>query len=58
MRDLLKNDIKEGWKYVFYMKNLCMIMIIFIIIGLVVGLIILLEVFFVIECFGMEKEVV
>lgn len=57
-RDSLKNDIKEGWKYVLHTKNLRMITITFTIIGLAVGLTTPLEVFLVIERLGMEKEAV
>ena len=54
----IKNDIKEGWKYVLHTKNLRMITITFTIIGLAVGLTTPLEVFLVIERLGMEKEAV
>ncbi|MEM5606923.1 MFS transporter [Bacillus toyonensis] len=54
----LKNDIKEGWKYVLHTKNLRMITITFTIMGLAVGLTNPLEVFLVIERLGMEKEAV
>ncbi|WP_263704139.1 MFS transporter [Bacillus thuringiensis] len=57
-RDSLKNDIKEGWKYVLHTKNLRMITITFSIMGLAVGLTTPLEVFLVIERLGMEKEAV
>ncbi|MBL1705350.1 MFS transporter, partial [Klebsiella pneumoniae] len=57
-RDSLKNDIKEGWKYVLHTKNLRMITITFTIMGLAVGLTNPLEVFLVIERLGMEKEAV
>ncbi|MGE1166817.1 MFS transporter, partial [Peribacillus simplex] len=49
----LKNDIKEGWKYVLHTKNLRMITITFTIMGLAVGLTNPLEVFLVIERLGM-----
>ena len=55
-RDSLKNDIKEGWKYVLHTKNLRMITITFTIMGLAVGLTNPLEVFLVIERLGMEKS--
>ncbi|KEK24356.1 MFS transporter [Bacillus gaemokensis] len=54
----LRNDIKEGWRYVLQTKNLCMITITFAIMGLAVGLTNPLEVFLVIERLGMEKEAV
>lgn len=54
----LWNDMKEGWKYVFHTKNLCMMAITFSIIGLAVGLTQPLEAFLVIERLGMEKEAV
>ena len=52
----IKNDIKEGWKYVLHTKNLRMITITFTIMGLAVGLTNPLEVFLVIERLGMEKK--
>ena len=57
MARLIKNDIKEGWKYVLHTKNLRMITITFTIMGLAVGLTNPLEVFLVIERLGMEKAV-
>ncbi|WP_439743606.1 MFS transporter [Bacillus pseudomycoides] len=54
----LRDDIKEGWRYVLQTKNLCMITITFAIIGLAVGLTNPLEIFLVIERLGMEKEAV